>query len=65
MFFQVHADFEWIGAEFRFSSLCIYGGSPYGPQENALRRGMDIVVGTPGRVKDMIERGALKLNKLA
>ena len=61
---QVHADFEWVGAIFRLTSICMYGGSPYGPQEGALRRGADIVVGTPGRVKDMIEKGALKLNNL-
>ena len=64
MVWQVHADFQWIGAVFRMSCTCIYGGSPYGPQELALRRGVDVVVGTPGRVKDMMEKGALKLAKL-
>lgn len=61
---QVHADFELVGKAFNFSCTCIYGGSPYGPQENALRRGMDVVVGTPGRVKDMIEKKVLKLEQL-
>ena len=61
---QVHADFELIGQAFRFACTCVYGGSPYGPQENALRRGVDVVVGTPGRVKDMIEKKALKMEKL-
>lgn len=42
----------------------MYGGTPYAQQENALRRGVDVVVGTPGRVKDMIEKKALKLEKL-
>ena len=61
---QVFADFELICKAFNFQCTCIYGGSPYGPQENALRRGVDVVVGTPGRVKDMIEKKVLKLEKL-
>jgi ATP-dependent RNA helicase DDX21 len=61
---QVHADFEYIGAACGLATLCVYGGSPYGPQEGALRRGTDVVVGTPGRVKDHLERGTLKLDKV-
>ena len=61
---QVHADFEYIGAACGLSTLCVYGGSPYGPQEGALRRGTDVVVGTPGRVKDLLEKGSLKLDKV-
>lgn len=40
----------------------VYGGSPYGPQINALKRGAQVVVGTPGRVIDLIEKGALDLS---
>lgn len=47
----MHADFEFYGGTFGLSTCCAYGGSPYRPQENALRQGVDIVVGTPGRVK--------------
>lgn len=61
---QVHADFEHIGKAFSVSTLCVYGGSPYGPQEGALRRGVDVLVGTPGRIKDLMEKGTLKLDKL-
>ena len=61
---QVHTDFEWISKAYGFSTLCVYGGSPYQPQEGALRRGVDVVVGTPGRVKDHVERNTLKLNDL-
>lgn len=39
----------------------VYGGAAYGPQLRALRDGVDIVVGTPGRVIDHIDRGTLKL----
>lgn len=42
----------------------VYGGVGYGPQENALRRGSHVVVGTPGRVLDHLRKGALKLDQL-
>ena len=42
----------------------IYGGAPYGPQMRALRRGASVVVGTPGRVMDHLERGSLDLSKV-
>ncbi|KAK9835314.1 hypothetical protein WJX81_001245 [Elliptochloris bilobata] len=61
---QVHADFEHIGQAAALATACLYGGSPYQPQESALRRGLDVVVGTPGRVKDHLERGTLRLHKL-
>ena len=42
--------------------VAVYGGSPYGPQIAALREGAQVVVGTPGRVIDLIEKGALILD---
>jgi ATP-dependent RNA helicase DeaD len=47
-----------------FQVLPIYGGQSYGPQLHALRRGVHIVVGTPGRVIDHLERGTLDLSEL-
>ena len=47
-----------------FHVLPIYGGQSYQPQLNALKRGVHVVVGTPGRVIDHIERGTLKLGSL-
>lgn len=44
--------------------LPIYGGSPYGPQLNGLRRGAQVVVGTPGRVIDHLKKGSLDLSNL-
>ena len=44
--------------------LAVYGGAPYGPQINQLRRGVEIVVGTPGRLLDLIERGVLELSAI-
>ncbi len=62
--YQVCADFEYLAPAFGLSVLCVYGGAPWGGQEGALRRGVDIVVGTPGRVKDFMERGTLKLGQV-
>jgi len=47
-----------------FHVLPIYGGQGYGPQLQALRRGVHVVVGTPGRVIDHLERGSLDLSGL-
>jgi ATP-dependent RNA helicase DeaD len=47
-----------------FHVLPIYGGQSYQPQLNALRRGVHVVVGTPGRVIDHMNRGTLKLSGL-
>ena len=48
----------------KFSVLPIYGGASYDVQLKALKRGAQLVVGTPGRVMDLIKRGALVLDKL-
>lgn len=42
----------------------LYGGASYSTQIKELKRGAEIVVGTPGRIKDHIERGTLKLDKI-
>ena len=47
-----------------FHVLPIYGGQDYGPQLHALRRGAHVIVGTPGRVIDHMDRGTLKLDAL-
>ncbi|KAL1203859.1 DEAD-box ATP-dependent RNA helicase 7 [Cardamine amara subsp. amara] len=61
---QVSADFEAYGGSLGLTSCCLYGGDPYAPQENKLRRGVDIVVGTPGRIKDHLERQNIDLSFL-
>jgi ATP-dependent RNA helicase DeaD len=48
-----------------FHVLPIYGGQSYQPQLNALRRGVHVVVGTPGRIIDHMNRGTLKLGGLS
>ncbi len=47
-----------------FHVLPIYGGQSYGAQLSALRRGVHVVVGTPGRVIDHLEKGSLDLSKV-
>ena len=47
-----------------FHVLPIYGGQSYGPQLSALRRGVHVVVGTPGRVIDHLEKKSLDLSQL-
>ncbi|KAL2642915.1 hypothetical protein R1flu_010502 [Riccia fluitans] len=61
---QVHQDFQVYGQSVGLSTVCVYGGAPYSPQETALRKGVDIVVGTPGRIKDHLSRGSLNLRTL-
>lgn len=43
----------------------VYGGTPIDKQIQALKKGAQVVVGTPGRVKDMIQRNVLKIDKLS
>ena len=42
--------------------LAVYGGQPYSRQISRLRKGVEIVVGTPGRLLDLIEKGELNLS---
>ena len=61
---QVTREFGALGKYRHAREVAIYGGVPYGPQERALARGATIVVGTPGRLLDHIERGQLDLAKV-
>lgn len=61
---QVANSITEYGKGMRVRVLAVYGGQPYSPQINALRRGVDIVVGAPGRLNDLLERGALHLNEI-
>src|SRR6476646_10682230 len=47
-----------------FQVLPIYGGQGYAPQLSALKRGVHVVVGTPGRVIDHLEKNSLDLSHL-
>ncbi|HEY6958285.1 MAG TPA: DEAD/DEAH box helicase [Candidatus Limnocylindria bacterium] len=59
---QVTREFGALGKFRHTHEVAIYGGVPYGPQERALKRGVQIIIGTPGRLLDHIQRGTLKLD---
>ncbi|MBV9231346.1 MAG: DEAD/DEAH box helicase, partial [Chloroflexi bacterium] len=61
---QVNAVLSKLATARRLSTALLVGGRPYGNQLSALRYGSQIVVGTPGRVKDHLDRGSLALNQL-
>ncbi len=62
---QVAEAFQTYAAFLKgFHVLPIYGGQEYGVQLRQLKRGVHVVVGTPGRVMDHMRRGTLKLDKL-
>ncbi|MBB2958582.1 DEAD/DEAH box helicase [Pseudoclavibacter helvolus] len=62
---QVCEAFEKYAARMRgVHVLPIYGGQGYGVQLSALRRGVHIVVGTPGRIMDHLSKGTLDLSEL-
>ncbi|XP_036378821.1 nucleolar RNA helicase 2 [Megalops cyprinoides] len=59
---QVSKDFKDITK--RLSVACFYGGSSYNPQVDSIRNGIDILVGTPGRIKDHLQNNKLNLSQL-
>lgn len=68
---QVHGDLATAAkyltadADRKFTVTSIYGGRPYEPQIEALRDGVDVVVGTPGRLLDLAQQGHLQLGGLS
>jgi len=61
---QVSDSMTEYGKHLNVHVLAVYGGQPYGPQISRLNRGVDIVVGTPGRLLDLIERNALNIKHI-
>jgi len=61
---QVCDQLRQIGAHAKIHAVPIYGGASIEPQITHLSRGADIVVGTPGRILDHIDRGTLKLSSV-
>jgi superfamily II DNA/RNA helicase len=60
---QVAADIERAGKLRGVRVLTVYGGRAYEPQIEALQRGVEIVVGTPGRLIDLAQQGHLDLSR--
>jgi ATP-dependent RNA helicase DeaD len=61
---QITEEMKKIGAFTHVRVTTIYGGQPMNIQRDALRRGAQVVVGTPGRVIDLIKRGWLDLRSV-
>src|SRR6056297_514161 len=59
---QVDAELKKLAKNFRFYSTICVGGTSIGPQIRQLKRQNQFVIGTPGRIKDLIDRGILKTN---
>ncbi|MBM9433391.1 DEAD/DEAH box helicase [Flaviflexus equikiangi] len=57
------SDFAAVSRDIKV--VAVYGGSSYVPQIRALERGAQVVVGTPGRVMDLIDKGALDLSRVS
>jgi superfamily II DNA/RNA helicase len=61
---QVATQASRYGQNMRLRTVCLFGGAPYPPQYRELERGVDILVATPGRLLDHIERGRVDLSRL-
>jgi ATP-dependent RNA helicase DDX5/DBP2 len=61
---QIQEESTKFGSFSRTRSTCIYGGTPKGPQIRDLRRGVEIVIATPGRLIDMLESGHTNLRRV-
>ncbi|KNC85669.1 hypothetical protein SARC_02153 [Sphaeroforma arctica JP610] len=59
---QVHKEIEKISP--RLSSTCIFGGASYEVQQRAISQGLDVLVATPGRLVDMVNRGNVRLDEI-
>ena len=61
---QVKDEFENLNTSDDFDILAVYGGSSIELQLKQLKKGVDVVVGTPGRIMDLMRRKALNINNL-
>ncbi len=59
---QIHDNMRSYGKHMQVSSTTIFGGVSIGPQINALRRGVDIVIATPGRLIDHMQQRTIDLS---
>ena len=61
---QIEESFKAYGRHLPLKTLVIFGGVKQGAQEQALKRGVDILVATPGRLLDFINQGIISLKNL-
>ena len=62
---QVTKDLQVAAADIPVRLVSIYGGQPYEEQITKLNKGADVIIGTPGRLIDLHERGNLQLDRVA
>lgn len=61
---QIDDNFKSYEKYLKVRSLAIFGGVPQGKQVNALKRGVDVLIATPGRLFDLIQQGFVNLSKI-
>ncbi|MFP4074328.1 MAG: DEAD/DEAH box helicase, partial [Actinomycetota bacterium] len=61
---QINKDLTPLARAMSRKVAAVYGGVGYGPQLSALRGGVDVLVATPGRLEDLIERGSIDLRQV-
>ena len=61
---QIGKSFEKYGAYTKVNHTTIFGGVSQNPQAKRLRRGVNVVVGTPGRLLDLMNQGLIRLDRL-
>lgn len=60
---QIHRDAEVLGSKTDFRMVLVYGGTGYDQQREALTKGVDILIGTPGRTIDYFKQGVFDLKE--
>ncbi len=61
---QIEGEVRKLGKYLPISSACFYGGVGYGPQLDALRNNVQMMIGTPGRIIDLIQQGKMLLKEV-
>jgi len=62
---QIQDESKKFGSSSSIHTTCCYGGAPKPPQADEIRRGVNGIIGTPGRINDFLEGGQLRLNRVA
>jgi superfamily II DNA/RNA helicase len=61
---QIGQEADKLSKYLKVKTVCIYGGVPYPPQKRSLSKPYDILIATPGRLMDHMERGMIRLDKI-
>ena len=61
---QISSVAEKLGSPLRYKTATVYGGASINVQTSMINRGANVIVGTPGRIIDLLERGTLRLDKI-